>query len=79
MFIVDLEKKRGEDALVEYWYSVILANLPESKEEVQCFISHLTEFYETKLAEIPSKRNYIEKMLYMLRSIREPFDAEELK
>ena len=79
MFIVDLEKTCGEDALVEYWYSMILASLPETKGEVQCFVSHLIEFYESKLVGRQSKRNYIEKMLYMLRSIQEPFDAEEMK
>lgn len=79
MFIVDLEKKCGEDALVEYWYSMILASLPETRGEVQCFVSHLIEFYEAKLTERRSKHNYIEKMLYMLRSTQEPFNAEELK
>lgn len=79
MFIVELENTYGEDALVEYWYSMILASLPETKDEVQCFVSHLVEFYESKLAEMPSKRRYLEKMLYMLRSIQNPFSAEELK
>jgi hypothetical protein len=79
VFIVDMEKKYGEDALVEYWYSVILTRLPETKEEVRCFVSHLVEFYEAKLAQRPSKRSYIEKMLYMLRSIQEPFDSKDLR
>lgn len=78
-FIVELEKTHGEDALIEYWYSMILASLPETKGEVQCFVSHLIEFYEAKLTERQSKRNYIEKMLYMLRSIREPFELEDLR
>jgi hypothetical protein len=78
-FIVELEKKHGEDALVQYWYSMILASLPESKDDVQCFVSHLVEFYESKLAEWPSKKSYVEKMLYMLRSIQEPSQTEDLK
>jgi hypothetical protein len=79
VFIVDMEKKYGEDALIEYWYSMILTRLPETKEEIRCFVTHLVEFYEAKLVERPSKHNYIEKMLYMLRSIQEPFDSKDLK
>ena len=78
-FIVELEKTYGEDALVQYWYSMILASLPESEADVQCFVSHLVEFYESKLAEWPSKKSYVEKMLYMLRSIQEPSQTEDLK
>lgn len=74
--LIDLEKKYGEDALVEYWYSMILATLPESKEEMTCFISHLVDFYQQKLNETPSKQKYIKKMLYMLQSIQQPFNAE---
>lgn len=77
--IIELEKKYGEDALVDYWYSMILANLPESKEEVGCLISHLIDFYQQKLIERPSKHKYISKMLYMLRSIKQPFDADSLR
>lgn len=79
VFIIDMEKKYGEDALVEYWYSTILTRLPETRAEVQCFVSHLIEFYEARLHERPSKRRYIEKMLYMLRSIEEPFNTEDLR
>ncbi|MEO9295855.1 MAG: hypothetical protein ABI347_09675 [Nitrososphaera sp.] len=79
-FLVDMEKKYGEDALVQYWYSMILARLPETKQEVHCFISHLVEFYKAHLMQSrPSKRRYIEKMLYMLRSIEEPFDGSKLR
>jgi hypothetical protein len=74
-----LEKKYGEDALVEYWYGMILTRLPESKEEIRCFVSHLIDFYQQKLIEKPSKQKYIQKMLYMLNSIQEPFDIETLK
>jgi hypothetical protein len=77
--LLDLEKKYGEDALVEYWYGLILVNLPESKEEIRCFISHLIDFYQQKLIEMPSKQKYIRKMLYMLNSIQEPFDIETLR
>jgi hypothetical protein len=79
VFLVDIEKKYGEDALVQYWYSLILANLPSSKEEIHCLVSHLMEFYQAKLIERPSKRKYIEKMLYMLQSLEDPFNIEELK
>lgn len=75
-YLVELEEKHGEDALVEYWYSQILANLSESKD-ARCLIDHLIDFYQRKLAEIPSKRRYISKMLYMLRSVKDPFDAEK--
>jgi hypothetical protein len=75
--LVELEEKHGEDALVEYWYSQILANLSESKDAA-CLINHLIEFYQRKLAEVPSKQRYISKMLYMLRTVKEPFDASKL-
>lgn len=77
--LVELEKKYGEDALVEYWYSMILTRLPESKEEVECLVSHLVSFYQQKLIEMPSKQRYIKKMLYMLRSVQKPVDMETLK
>jgi hypothetical protein len=76
-YLVELEGKHGEDALVEYWYSQILANLSESSD-AGCLIDHLIEFYQRKLTEIPSKQRYITKMLYMLRSVKEPFDANKL-
>jgi hypothetical protein len=76
-YLVELEEKHGEDALVEYWYSQILANLSESKDAC-CLIDHLIDFYQRKLAEIPSKQRYINKMLYMLRSVKNPFDASKL-
>ena len=77
--ILGLEKKYGEDARVEYWYGMILTRLPESKEEIRCFVSHLIDFYQQKLIEKPSKQKYIQKMLYMLNSIQEPFDIETLR
>jgi hypothetical protein len=77
--ILGLEKKYGEDALVEYWYGMILTRLPESKEEIKCLVSHLIDFYQQKLIETPSKQKYIQKMLYMLNSIQEPFDIETLR
>jgi hypothetical protein len=77
--ILELEKKYGEDAVVDYWYGMILTRLPESKEEVRCFISYLIDFYQQKLIETPSKQNYIRKMLYMLNSIQEPFDIQTLR
>jgi hypothetical protein len=73
-YLMELEEKHGEDALVEYWYGMILANLPGN----DCVIDHLIEFYERKLVEMPSKQRYIQKMLYMLHSIKEPFDAGKM-
>ncbi|HVD07589.1 MAG TPA: hypothetical protein VNB67_04020, partial [Nitrososphaeraceae archaeon] len=73
------EQKYGEDSLVEYWYANILTYPSETKEEVDCFINHLIEFYQQKLMEVPSKKNYIKKMLYMLSSIKEPSDIQTLR
>src|SRR5437867_135165 len=78
-FLLELEQNYGEDSLVEYWYAKILTYPSETKEEVDCFINHLIEFYQQKLMEVPSKRNYIKKMLYMLSSIKEPFDTQTLR
>jgi hypothetical protein len=78
-FILELEQKYGEDALVEYWYSKILTYQSETKEEVDCILNHLIEFYQQKLTDFTSKKNYIKKMLYMLRSIQEPFDMQALR
>ncbi len=80
-FLLELEAKYGEDALVEYWYAMILTHLSsrEDKQGVKCFIEHLIMFYQRKLVEVPSKKNYIKKMLYMLHSIQEPFDIEDLR
>ena len=50
-FLLELEQKYGEDALVEYWYGKILTYPSETKEEVVCFINHLIEFYQQKLVE----------------------------
>lgn len=76
-FLVELEERHGEDALVEYWYSQILANLSES-QDAGCLIDHLIDFYQRKLVELPSKRRYITKMLYMLGSVKDPFDARKM-
>ena len=71
--VMELEEKHGEDALVKYWYDMVIANMTG----VDC-IDRLIEFYQRKLAEVPSKKSYILKMLYMLHSIKEPFDAEAM-
>jgi len=63
--------------VVEYWYGLILTRLSDGPTE--CFIDHLTEFYSKKLSEVSSsKRSYIKKMLYMLNSLKEPFDIKSL-
>ena len=79
-FLLELEEKYGEDALIEYWYSKVLTYTSERKErDVDCLIDHLIEFYQTNLIKYPSKKSYIKKMLYMLYSLREPFAIETLK
>jgi hypothetical protein len=77
-YLVELEEKYGDDALVEYWFSMIMVNLSDSRGDADCLIDHLIDFYQRKLVEIPSKRRYIHKMLFMLRSIKEPFDAQKM-
>ena len=76
-FLLDLEEKFGEDVVVEYWYGLILTRLSDDKQATECFIDHLTEFYSNKLSAVSSsKRSYIQKMLYMLNSLKEPFDIK---
>jgi hypothetical protein len=79
-FIQDLKSKGGEDALVQYWYAMILTKLSGvNKQESSCLIGHLIEFYEKQLVRAPSKQTYVRKMLYMLNSLLTPFDAKSLK
>ena len=80
-FLVNLEYKYGEDALIEYWYAKILTYSSSERkgEEVDCFIDHLIEFYQQNLIKFPSKEKYIKKMLYMLHSLQKPFDIETLR
>jgi hypothetical protein len=80
-FLLELEQKHGEDALIEYWYSRILTYSSSERKErdIDCLVDHLIEFYQENLIKYPLKRNYIKKMLYMLYSLREPFDIETLK
>ena len=76
-FLLDLEETFGEDVVVEYWYGLILTRLSDDKQATECFIDHLTEFYSKKLSEVSSsKRSYIQKMLYMLNSLKKPFDIK---
>ena len=77
-FLLELEQKYGEDALIEYWYAKILTYSSSERkgEDVGCFIDHLIEFYQLNLIKFPSKQKYIKKMLYMLHSLQEPFDIE---
>jgi hypothetical protein len=73
-FLLALEQKYGEDALIEYWYAKIL-----TYQDIHCFIDHLIEFYQRNLIEFPSKQKYIKKMLFMLHSIQNPFNIETLR
>ena len=38
-FLLELEQKYGEGALVEYWYANILTNSSERKEDIRCHIA----------------------------------------
>lgn len=81
-FVTELESKHGEDALVQYWYAMVLANLysgEENNQTANCLIDHLVEFYQRKLVTVPSKERYIRKMIYMLNSLRQPFNIKDLK
>jgi hypothetical protein len=71
-FILDLVSKGGDDALVQYWYGMILTNLSGVNK-------HLVEYYKRQLIMVPSKERYIKKMLYMLNSLRNPTDIEKLR
>jgi hypothetical protein len=76
-FLLDLEEKFGEDVVVEYWYGMILIRLSDDKHATQCFIEHLIDFYSKKLLQVSSsKQSYIQKMLYMLNSLKKPFDIK---
>ncbi|MFL6356890.1 MAG: hypothetical protein ACJ71C_10085 [Nitrososphaeraceae archaeon] len=80
-FLLELEQKYGEDALIEYWYAKILTYSSSEREEIEldCFIDHLIEFYQRNLIKFPSKEKYIKKMLYMLHSLQKPFDIETFR
>ena len=80
-FLLELEQKYGEDALIEYWYAKILTYSPSERKDqgIHCLIDHLIEFYQRNLIEASSKQKYIKKMLFMLHSIQKPFNIETLR
>lgn len=79
-FLIGLESNGGEDALVQYWYAMILTHISsEDRQGAECLIRHLIDFYQRKLSLIPTKERYIKKMLYMLNSLSQPFDLNSLK
>jgi hypothetical protein len=80
-YIIDLVSNYGEDALVQYWYAMILTRLSsgENEQESICLIEHLNEYYQRQLVMVPSKEKYIKKMLYMLNSLQKPFDIKSLQ
>jgi hypothetical protein len=79
-FLLDLEQKYGEDALIEHWYAKILAySSSERTENVVCLLDHLIDFYRRAFNRFPSKEKYIRKMLFMLHSLQEPIDIETLR
>jgi hypothetical protein len=79
-FLIDLESNAGEDALIQYWYGMILTHISsDDSQGADCLIAHLIDFYQRKLSLVPSKERYIIKMLYMLNSLSQPFDPNSLK
>ena len=79
VFLIELEDQYGKDALIEYWFTMILSNLSEDREKTHCFLDHLIEYYQDKL-KIASSHNdkYLQKMLYMLHSLQEPINDKFL-
>src|SRR6266852_8438179 len=77
-FLLELEQKYGEDALIEYWYAKILTYLSSERkgEDADCFIEHLVDFYQRKLIQVPTRVKNIKKMQYMLHSSKEQSDIE---
>jgi hypothetical protein len=72
-FLINLESKYGEDAVVQYWYA------REDEQSTDCLIEHLIDFYQRELIMVPSKDRYIKRMLYMLTSLLRPFDMKSLE
>lgn len=79
--LLELEQNYGEDAIVQYWYARILLHSSTSvgNEDLTCLLEHLINFYERSLVKYPLKRGYITKMLFMLRSLQDPFNYESLR
>ena len=79
-FLLELEQKYGEDALIEHWYAKILAySSSERTENVACISGPFDRFLSGAFNRFPSKEKYIRKMLFMLYSLQEPVDIETLK
>ena len=80
-FLLELEQKFGEDALIEVLVRQVLtySSSERKTQELDCFIDHLIELYRQNLIKFPSKEKYIRKMLYMLHSLKKPFDIETLR
>ena len=78
-FLLDMEDRYGEDVVIEYWYAKILIHLSDDIQATNCFIDHLVDFYSKKLHEVSAnKQPYVRKMLYMLNSLKEPFDNRSM-
>ena len=80
VFLVELEGQYGKDALIEYWFAMILSNLSENREKTNCLLDHLIEYYLNKLGKGSSSYNevYLRKMMFMLRSLQNPSDEKSL-
>ena len=50
-FLIDLESKYGEDAVVQYWYATILTHLSSGgdKQSIDCLIEHLIALNQREL------------------------------
>ena len=72
-FLLNWKSQYGKDALIEYWFAMILSNLSEDREKTNCLLDHLIEYYQCKLKVSSSHDySYVQKMLYMLHSLQKP-------
>jgi hypothetical protein len=80
VFLVELEGQYGKDALIEYWFAMILSNLSEDRQKTDCFLNHMIEYYQGKLTKVSSSHDYsyLQKMLYMLHSLQKPNNENSL-
>jgi hypothetical protein len=59
---------------------MILSNLSENREKTKCLLDHLIDYYQDKLNNGSSSYDeaYIQKMMFMLRSLQNPSDEKSL-
>jgi hypothetical protein len=80
VFLVELEDQYGKDALIEYWFAMILSNLSVNREKTKCLLDHLTDYYRDKSNNDSSSHDkaYVQKMMFMLQSLQNPSDEKSL-